>query len=189
MVLDHLWIDLHDWRGLAGLLLHRHPAGHVRPVSPALRAAGARALPRYRQAHSGLRAALVLFLVLAVADYLVGQLAGRGPLVRGSHSRRLGLCSRRSDPVPLRTALPAAAFTRPETRWPQAAHSGGVAVYHALRGFVLVHRAQLLYPWPTLLVDVPGNGSAGADRHGRLVDSSLLLSLESTAAVPVARPF
>ena len=103
--LDHLRSHLSRRPRTVGAVLLHHHSDCADALPSVQRDHQAEPVSRSRQTDAGLRNAVCLLLVLAVAHHLVGKSAGRDQLVSASHPRRLGLHHPGDCCLPLRAAL------------------------------------------------------------------------------------
>src|SRR6516162_1138655 len=177
--LDALWADLHRRPGSVRAVLLCGDADDPDPLSSLPRDRQAHALPKHWQADAGVRDVVGVFFVLAVADHLVRQPAGRDWLVLEPDSRRMGRGGSDHHPVPLRAAIRVAVVARTQTRWTAPHRVGDFPDVHAHGGYLLVRGTELRARARPLLFQHLVRDCAARDR--RAVALVLLPQLPSAA--------
>src|SRR5262249_8373966 len=87
--------------------------------------------------------ALGVLRLLSVPDHLVGQLAGRDPMVRAPDQGWLAMDRPDADSFSFRSPLSAAAVERPETQCAHAGDGSGGCDRHAIRRPFLAYSAGI----------------------------------------------
>src|ERR1017187_9712024 len=163
--IDHLRHDFHGGRRTVGAGVLHHHADGADGLQPVPRNHQADTVSGSGQTDAGVRDAVRLLLVLAVADHLGGQPAGRNQLLPEPHPWRMGHRGAGDYPVPLCAALRAAAVEGTQEGWPPVDLAGCAADVHAAGGHLLVRGAEFRARARTFLLQHLVPGCADWDRR------------------------